>query len=315
MKEIQVGKVMLTFKGEYDSTKSYTRLDAITYKGSSYVCLADTSDAPPTANWQLLADKGADGQPGKDGQPGSSGHDGVTPHIDTATGNWFVGSTDTGIKAQGPQGVAGKDGKDGKDAIDTLKTITTGTLSSLGTGNYEIDFAAEDAPSINWGVLQVLVGTHYAQQIFSNAGATNGASQTWIRTRNYDESNYDAWQEVSLPNTTDWSSTGITYLNGAKSNTDSSMLKCRVVSIGNLHIVELKGWFTAGNLGNHNFLPQVQVPAFGFENDDYYFESKGSVTSYDSFIQVDSKAKCQIDLYSYSTQNGPSIPLNAMWIY
>lgn len=315
MKEIQVGKVMLTFKGEYDSTKSYTRLDAITYKGSSYVCLADTSDTPPTANWQLLADKGADGQPGKDGQPGSSGHDGVTPHIDTATGNWFVGSTDTGIKAQGPQGVAGKDGKDGKDAIDTLKIITTGTLSSLGTGNYEIDFAAEDAPSINWGVLQVLVGTHYAQQIFSNAGATDGASKTWIRTRNYDKSEYDAWQEVSLPNTTDWSSTGITYLNGAKSNTDSSMLKCRVVSIGNLHIVELKGWFTAGNLGNHNFLPQVQVPAFGFENDDYYFESKGSVTSYDSFIQVDSKAKCQIDLYSYSTQNGPSIPLNAMWIY
>ena len=315
MKEIQVGKVMLTFKGEYDSTKSYTRLDAITYKGSSYVCLADTSDTPPTANWQLLADKGADGQPGKDGQPGSSGHDGVTPHIDTATGNWFVGSTDTGIKAQGPQGVAGKDGKDGKDAIDTLKTITTGTLSSLGTGNYEIDFAAEDAPSINWGVLQVLVGTHYAQQIFSNAGATDGASKTWIRTRNYDKSEYDAWQEVSLPNATYWSSTGITYLNGAKSNTDSSMLKCRVVSIGNIHIVELKGWFTAGNLGNHNFLPQVQVPAFGFENDDYYFESKGSVTSYDSFIQVDSNAKCQIDLYSYSTQNGPSIPLNAMWIY
>lgn len=118
MKEIQVGKVMLTFKGEYDSTKSYTRLDSITYKGSSYVCLADTSDTPPTANWQLLADKGADGQPGKDGQPGSSGHDGVTPHIDTATGNWFVGSTDTGIKAQGPQGIQGVPGKDGRNGIN-----------------------------------------------------------------------------------------------------------------------------------------------------------------------------------------------------
>lgn len=60
MKEIQVGKVMLTFKGEYDSTKTYTRLDAVIYQGSSYVCLSDTSSTPPGDNWQLLAQKGSD---------------------------------------------------------------------------------------------------------------------------------------------------------------------------------------------------------------------------------------------------------------
>jgi hypothetical protein len=31
----------------------------------------------------------------------------VTPHIDSTTGNWFIGSTDTGVHAQGP---AGQDG-------------------------------------------------------------------------------------------------------------------------------------------------------------------------------------------------------------
>ena len=175
------------------------------------------------------------GPQGPQGLPGKDGQNGITPHIDTATGNWFVGSIDTGIKAQGPQGSPGKDGQ-----TPDVSKLTTKTA---------------------------------------------------------------------------WSETGITYINGAKAVSSSSKLKCRAITIGDVHIVQVNGWFTAGNLGNHNFLPQVQVPAFGFENDDYYFEAKGSVTSYDSFIQVDSKAKCQINLYSYSTQNGPSIPLNAMWIY
>lgn len=115
MTEIQVGKVMLTPKGEYDSTKTYIRLDAVTYQGSSYVCLADTSTTPPGDSWQLLADKGADGQPGKDGQPGSPG---VTPHIDATTGNWFIGTTNTGVKAQGPAGQNGSDGKPGSNGSD-----------------------------------------------------------------------------------------------------------------------------------------------------------------------------------------------------
>ena len=111
----ELQKIELTPKGEYDSTKTYTRLDAVTYQGSSYVCLADTSTTPPGDSWQLLADKGADGQPGKDGQPGSPG---VTPHIDETTGNWFIGTTNTGVKAQGPVGQNGSDGKPGSNGSD-----------------------------------------------------------------------------------------------------------------------------------------------------------------------------------------------------
>lgn len=38
------------------------------------------------------------------GEKGDPGEDGVTPHIDKATGDWFVGSLDTMVKAQGPSG-------------------------------------------------------------------------------------------------------------------------------------------------------------------------------------------------------------------
>ena len=40
------------------------------------------------------------------GDKGDPGEDGVTPHIDKATGDWFVGSLDTMVKAQGPAGEA-----------------------------------------------------------------------------------------------------------------------------------------------------------------------------------------------------------------
>lgn len=49
--------------------------------------------------------QGPIGPQGPQGVQGTAGTDGVTPHIDSTTGNWFIGSTDTGIHAQGEQGV------------------------------------------------------------------------------------------------------------------------------------------------------------------------------------------------------------------
>lgn len=42
------------------------------------------------------------------GSGGDAGADGITPHIGT-NGNWFLGDTDTGVKAQGPKGDPGSD--------------------------------------------------------------------------------------------------------------------------------------------------------------------------------------------------------------
>ena len=54
------------------------------------------------------------------GAKGEQGENGLTPYIG-ANGNWFVGDVDLGVKAQGEQGiqgVQGEKGADGKDGAD-----------------------------------------------------------------------------------------------------------------------------------------------------------------------------------------------------
>ena len=68
------------------------------------------ADFTPAQLAALKGEPGTNGQDGRDGTNGTNGadgQDGITPHIDSTTGNWFIGSTDTGVHAQGP---AGQDG-------------------------------------------------------------------------------------------------------------------------------------------------------------------------------------------------------------
>ena len=74
---------------------------------------------------------GADGAPGAKGDPGkdgTNGVDGVTPHIGD-NGHWYLGSTDTGVKAQGADGQAGASGAKGDkgDKGDPGTTPVKGT--------------------------------------------------------------------------------------------------------------------------------------------------------------------------------------------
>lgn len=55
-----------------------------------------------------------------EGKDGTDGEDGVTPHIDSVTKHWMIGSQDTSIIAEGQDGKDGVDGKDGK----SISTIT-----------------------------------------------------------------------------------------------------------------------------------------------------------------------------------------------
>lgn len=85
-----LGRVSIIFKGEYNSTTNYEKLDIVSYNGSSYACLKDCVGIIPTDTtyWQLVAQKGEQGeqgiqgiagQDGKDGQNGQNGQDGYTP--------------------------------------------------------------------------------------------------------------------------------------------------------------------------------------------------------------------------------------------
>lgn len=79
-----------------------------------------------------------DGADGKDGVDGKDGANGETPYI--KNGNWWIGTTDTGVRAEG---VNGTDGDDGSDGIGIVKAeinnsgelvvlYTNGQLANLG---------------------------------------------------------------------------------------------------------------------------------------------------------------------------------------
>ena len=79
---------------------------------------------------------GAQGHQGETGETGASGSDGLTPFIGE-NGNWWIGTTDTGIQAQGetgpqgpqgeagPQGPQGEQGPQGATANDGLSAYET----------------------------------------------------------------------------------------------------------------------------------------------------------------------------------------------
>lgn len=174
MTEIQVGKVMLTPKGEYDSTKTYIRLDAVTYQGSSYVCLSDTTSAPPSDSWQVLAQKGTDGKDGQPGHDGKDGKDGQTPDVSNmATKDELASKADT-----------------------QAHEITSGTLASLGPGEYEILESATDAPTGSWGILKVIAGSRYSQQLYYAVG--NRSNRIYSRVRDDQSPDYGWWREVTV---------------------------------------------------------------------------------------------------------------------
>lgn len=101
---------------------------------------ADKLDASalPTAIEDALAQAKASGE-----FDGTDGEDGTTPHIG-ANGNWYIGSTDTGIEAQGPAGATGRgiksisrtSGNGAAGTVDTYTiTYTDGTKSTYQVRN------------------------------------------------------------------------------------------------------------------------------------------------------------------------------------
>ena len=81
---------------------------------------------------------------GTDGADGRDGADGLTPYIG-GIGNWWIGDTDTGIKAAGTDGADGRDGVDGQDGADGLTPYIGGNGNWwIGDTDTEIKAAGTD---------------------------------------------------------------------------------------------------------------------------------------------------------------------------
>lgn len=64
------------WKGAW-SAGTYDALDSVEHNGASYIANTTTTEEPPHADWDLVADKGDTGPAGADGADGSNGADGA----------------------------------------------------------------------------------------------------------------------------------------------------------------------------------------------------------------------------------------------
>ncbi len=76
--------------------------------------LTATSLLVALAGCSTTGPQGEQGVQGPQGETGVAGQDGQTPFIGE-NGNWWIGTTDTGVKAQGAQGLQGETGVAGQD--------------------------------------------------------------------------------------------------------------------------------------------------------------------------------------------------------
>lgn len=67
-----IGRVGLVLKGDYDSSVTYSKLDVVAYGGKSYASRVDNNSSVPGTNgdWQLISERGAQGEPGTPGDKG-----------------------------------------------------------------------------------------------------------------------------------------------------------------------------------------------------------------------------------------------------
>lgn len=81
------------------------------------------AEPSPDVYAQIMELLNSGGVPGGGGT-GEPGVDGITPHIGE-NGNWYIGETDTGVKAQGEPGEPGAPGKDYVLTEDDKRSIAT----------------------------------------------------------------------------------------------------------------------------------------------------------------------------------------------
>ena len=114
--KVTQGSMILSGKGVPSAEKGQT--------GDYYLDLSSSSLYGPKTKdgWGnsvlnlkgIKGDKGDNGTNGQNGQPGQNGQNGETPRIGD-NGNWWIGNTDLGVKAQGNPGTNGQPGRDGQN--------------------------------------------------------------------------------------------------------------------------------------------------------------------------------------------------------
>lgn len=133
---------------------------------------------------------GQDGQNGQNGTNGTNGQDGVTPHIDSTTGNWFIGTTNTGVHAQGP---AGQDGSGA--TIDTNDLLHT----PINMRNYENNREYVEIGGIKWATMNIGATSILDVGLYFQQGDTQGYTVDQVEDgqKSFTPGTHKYWQYAS----------------------------------------------------------------------------------------------------------------------
>lgn len=98
--------------------------------------------------------KGQDGKDGTNGQNGADGKDGNTPFIGE-NGNWWIGTTDTGVKATGVDGEKGEKGDTGEKGQNGLNgNDGIGIKEAFISNTGELILTYSDNTTANLGIVK-----------------------------------------------------------------------------------------------------------------------------------------------------------------
>lgn len=146
------------------------------------------AEPSPDVYAQIMELLNSGGVPGGGGT-GKPGTDGITPHIGE-NGNWYIGETDTGVKAQGKDGKDGDPGTPGKDGDDYVLTDTDKTEIAEQAAQMVIDDAPVKSVNGKTGAVKLAASDVGARPSTWTPSATDvgadpkGTANTAISTHN-----------------------------------------------------------------------------------------------------------------------------------
>ncbi|MDY3702775.1 MAG: hypothetical protein SO061_04350 [Limosilactobacillus coleohominis] len=260
---------------------------------------SDIHNKPDVATQEDL--KNIELKPGPQGPQGLPGKDGVTPHIDSTTGDWFIGSQDTGTQAQGPAGKNGRDGVDGQPGKDGQNGITPHI--DTATGNWFVGSTDTGIKAQGPQGIQGVPGK-------DGRNGINGKDGTDV-----DLSGYAKESEILRPQVSEWSTVGVSLLDGTV-QASGNPVRYRVITLGKIHRVEVTGWVTTTIVGGR-FNSKVRIPRMGFENATKMSFSGGTTLSaYGDIVSFFAGEPGEINVFSGSkTLNNANFQINCHWTY
>lgn len=315
------------------------------------------NELPITMAWQNITGKpdlatqddlkNIELKPGPQGEPGTPGKDGVTPHIDSTTGDWFIGNQDTGTQAQGPAGENGRDGADGQPGKDGQNGITPHIDTATGNwfvGSTDTGIKAQGPQGIQ-GVpgkdgrngINGKDGTDVDLSGYATTEAVQKAQSTADNAYKIGRNDDDLIKQLSnrvdaikIPDlsgyaktsqiptdvvthaeltTTKWLDTGTTWLNG-----NGGSIQYRAITIGNYHIVEVTGSMNITTKA-YAITSAFKIPLLGFEDSTTMHFSGGSTITNEIPVAFMAGDPGEVKLYTWQNVNNGWTEVHLSWTY